>query len=162
MKAALEAYNTSATPAPKLPLQETDVHNTKHNNHNQQHDTNKSKPGDYDSIKMKYLRSLNIPVANSPIAIPSRDQGKKEENIASSAPIPIPIATSFTKGSSSESESSDTESNSELDLSPATLEPKRKVKKFVPPHELTHTSGNSLINHSLPTNYKERKRNLGI
>lgn len=113
---------------------------------------------------MRYLRSLNIPAANNPIAIPSRE--KKEESIlcynynykliinlisqiklnkimslltltllftiyiASSAPIPIPIATSFTKGDYSEDESSDTENsnNSELDLSPALMEPKRKVK----------------------------------
>lgn len=123
------------------------------------------RPGDYDVIKMKYLRSLNI-TANGPISIPAKKV--KEESIASSAPIPIPTASRFARADSDE-ESSDTEtsnSNSELELSPALMEPKKpsKAKNFVPPHELTHTptSGSSLINHSLPSDYREKHRNRGI
>jgi len=123
------------------------------------------RPTDYDVIKMKYLRSLNI-TANGPMAIPSKKE--KDESIASSAPIPIPIASHFARNDSEDEESSDTEtsnSNSEFELSPALIEPKKpnKSKKFVPPHELNHTtSGSSLVNHSLPNNYREKYKNRGI
>jgi hypothetical protein len=180
MKAALEQYNTTNPPSRYPPfLQDSppDHVSTFSTSAPTRHaPIDNKKPGDYDVIKMKYLRSLNI-ASNGPMAIPQRE--KKEESIASSAPIPIPIASSF-HASDSEDESSDTESSlnlSESELSPALFaerepkEPKKqkdpkkpKIKKFVPPHELNHTStsGSSLVNHSLPTNYRVKNRNKGI
>lgn len=64
MKAALEAYNQNTNVSTtRLPLQETDV--TNHSSLNQQDQSKVSKPGDYDSIKMKYplhnlLTRINI------------------------------------------------------------------------------------------------------
>lgn len=54
MKAALDAYNQTSVPASRLPLQETDVSNHPSIKQHQQDPSKASKPGDYDSIKMKY------------------------------------------------------------------------------------------------------------
>jgi len=119
------------------------------------------KQTDYDSIKMRYLRSLNIPI---PVTKKQEEDWENDNAIASSAPIPIPKPPSSKTIDDSDEEDSD---SSGVDTPPTRGRSRRNTttghNKFIPPHEMIST-GNSdnvvLINHSLPTNY--RRRNLGI
>jgi len=112
----------------------------------------------YDNIKMRYLRSLNIPVPSSK----KIDELGLDNSIASSAPIPIPNSHIVSK----KQEESDEESevDSELDT-PSETRRRRNTgpNKFIPPHELTSADTGDVvtINHSLPSNYR-RRNHIGI
>jgi len=141
---------------------------------------------DYDLIKLRYLRSLNIPMDSRRFHDPAG-------GVAASAPIPIPVASLAARlemESSSEEEDDDDDSDSEGEQQvegeqrvEGTASPddvvvkKRKAKKkkekvgdnenglgkgFVPPHELILPSSVT-IKHSLPTQYQIlRKKNAGL
>jgi len=140
MKEALDQW-ASAQPSAHLP---THAHDDDM--------STKNKPDNYNEIKTRYLRSLNIP-------IPSKQETQKENIIiASSAPIPIPIAMAKRYSSDEEDEEDD-----DYFEEPA-VKPRRhtkgeestRPKPFIPPHELVDQGNSNIINHSVPTNYKKR------
>jgi len=154
MKEALDQYSgVSVAPPTQLSHQEPTA-------------TNNKQIGGYDSIKLRYLRSLNIP-----IPIPKKiDNNETDTSVVSSAPIPIPNAQTLAKRLEEEIEESD-DSNRNSDQSDDEITPKRERRKrgntgpkFVPPHEMLladSTDPAAMLNHSLPANYR-RHRNLGI
>jgi len=75
MKDALDQH-------PGVPV---NIHNTQTQLSHQ--DSTTQKQAGYDNIKMKYLRSLNIPI---PVTKKQEDDWENDNAIASSAPIPIP------------------------------------------------------------------------
>jgi len=122
-------------------------------------ETTSQKQTGYDNIKMRYLRSLNIPI---PVTKKQDDDWENDTAIASSAPIPIPKPPSSKRLDDSDEDSD----SSGVDTPPNRGKPRRRNttgKEFIPPHEMISTGNNDdvvLINHSLPTNY--RRRNIGI
>eukprot|EP01133_Synstelium_polycarpum_P001457 gene1457-1690_t len=121
----------------------------------------------YNSIKMRYLRSLNIS-----IAAPTKDI-----HVSASAPIPIPIPLKG-KGDSDSDDERDQDDDDDIgfdredpssfmigtpEISHMPMRKDSKSKppkphKFVPPHELLgNTNGeSSLVNHSLPGNNRRK------
>jgi len=126
-------------------------------------ETNTQKHAGYDSIKMRYLRSLNIPIPTT-----KKTDEWESDTIASSAPIPIPKPPISTTLSDSEDEE---DSDSSYDTPPKASSTRKRrsttgTNKFIPPHEMISMGNNTdnaatTINHSLPTNYR-RRNHIGI
>ncbi|KYR02992.1 hypothetical protein DLAC_00478 [Tieghemostelium lacteum] len=99
----------------------------------------------YNSIKMRYLRSLKIP-----ISIPSKEP---QQNISASAPIPIPIALNLKEFDSddSDSEKEDEENGNSV------YNPDQDLNSFQPGSLLKQ----SMLNNSntLPTNTNNTNNN---
>jgi len=127
-------------------------------------ETNAQKHAGYDSIKMRYLRSLNIPIPTT-----KKTDDWESDTIASSAPIPIPKPPISATLSDSEEEEEEEDSDSSYDTPPKASSTRKRrsttgTNKFIPPHEMISTGNTDstvIINHSLPTNYR-RRNHIGI
>lgn len=151
MKAALDQHAASVSAPPYS------------NEQQQQLQEANEKSAGYDRIKSNYLRSLNIPVPTK-----KSDTGEKDESIASSAPIPIPKGQSLSQRLADDSSDDSDDDHNDFTTSAQMRGRRRgntspKGVKFVPPHEMAHNSNSTIINHSLPTNYRRRNtHNMGI
>eukprot|EP01113_Clastostelium_recurvatum_P040691 TRINITY_DN634_c0_g1_i2.p1 TRINITY_DN634_c0_g1~~TRINITY_DN634_c0_g1_i2.p1 ORF type:complete len:166 (+),score=58.12 TRINITY_DN634_c0_g1_i2:253-750(+) len=150
-KSPLSPPPTSPPPTPLSP--DTDTQLPKHQP--------SSSMADYDLIKMRYLRSLNIPIE-------SRRKTDPVGGVAASAPIPIPTG-SFTKRLELEGSDSERSEDEPEEGEDGAQRRKRRAhtigrlpRDFVPPHQLVGPS-TFTVKHSIPVQYQDyRKKNMGL
>jgi len=143
MKEALEQWASTQPPT-------ISHHSHHHHMSNESNTPKENKPDNYNDIKARYLRSLNIP-------IPLKRSSSKDLMIAASAPIPIPISMSR----KSDDEEEEDRYDSEEELKPRRIKPPKedRPKNFIPPHQLVNQDS-AVVNHSVPSNYRRRTRGI--